>query len=124
MEAVVILPDYLHCIWTLPEGNDNFPTCWRQIKAAFSRQLPKAERRSKSQVQKVDEASGNDGFGNMRYGMARITDMTRLLRSKLMVLYHKRAAIDLSERVCVLRGSHLARYRHRAHLFLRDDNAF
>jgi REP element-mobilizing transposase RayT len=48
IEAVMILPDYLHCIWTLPEGNDDFPTRWRQIKAAFSRQLPKAERRSKS----------------------------------------------------------------------------
>jgi putative transposase len=45
MEAVVILPDHLHCIWTLPEGDDDFSTRWRQIKAAFSRQLPKTERR-------------------------------------------------------------------------------
>ena len=56
--------------------------------------------------------------------MTRITDITRLLRSTLMVLYHKRDAIDVSEHVRVLRGSHLARYRYRDHLFLRDDHAF
>lgn len=52
MEAVVILPDHLHCIWTLPLGDDDFPTRWRQIKAAFSRQPPKTERRSKSRINK------------------------------------------------------------------------
>jgi putative transposase len=33
MEAVVILPDHVHCIWTLPEGDDDFSTRWRQTKA-------------------------------------------------------------------------------------------
>jgi putative transposase len=50
MELVVILPGHLHCIRTLPEGDGDFSTRWRQIKAAFSRQLPKTERRSKSRV--------------------------------------------------------------------------
>lgn len=52
MDAVVILPDHLHCIWTLPEGDDDFSMRWRQIKAAFSRQLPKPERRSQSRLKK------------------------------------------------------------------------
>jgi putative transposase len=26
MEAIVILPDHLHCIWTLAEGDDDFST--------------------------------------------------------------------------------------------------
>jgi putative transposase len=52
MEASVILPDHLHCIWTLPEGDDEFSTHWRQIKAAFSRRLPKIERRSESRLDK------------------------------------------------------------------------
>jgi putative transposase len=50
MEAIVILPDHLHCIWMLSEGDDDFSTRWRQIKAAFSRQLPKTERRSQSRL--------------------------------------------------------------------------
>jgi REP element-mobilizing transposase RayT len=33
----VILPDHVHCIWTLPEGDDDLATRWRQIKMAFSR---------------------------------------------------------------------------------------
>ena len=35
--AWVLLPDHLHCIWKLPEGDADFPTRWRLIKARFSR---------------------------------------------------------------------------------------
>jgi putative transposase len=52
METSVILPDHLHCSWTLPEGDDDFSTRWRQVKAAFSRRLPKIERRSESRLNK------------------------------------------------------------------------
>ncbi len=31
--AVVLLPEHLHCIWRLPEGDDDYPTRWRLIKA-------------------------------------------------------------------------------------------
>jgi len=69
MEAVVILPDHLHCIWTLPEGDDDFSTRWRQIKAAFSRQLPKTERRSKSRLNK-----GERGIWQRRFWEHAIRD--------------------------------------------------
>jgi putative transposase len=35
--AVVILPDHLHMIWTLPEGDSDYPTRWRLIKSFVSR---------------------------------------------------------------------------------------
>jgi len=54
MEALVILPDHLHCIWTLPEGDDDFSTRWQQIKAAFSRDLPQTERRSESRLNRQE----------------------------------------------------------------------
>jgi putative transposase len=54
MEAVVILPDHLHCIWTLPEGDDDLSTRWRQIKAAFSCDLPQTERRSESRLNRQE----------------------------------------------------------------------
>ena len=38
-DAVVVLPDHLHAIWTLPEGDADFATRWRLIKSAFSRNL-------------------------------------------------------------------------------------
>lgn len=38
--AVCVLPDHLHCIWTLPEGDHDYPGRWRRIKSAFSRAMP------------------------------------------------------------------------------------
>jgi len=32
IDAWVLLPDHLHCIWTLPTGDDDFSTRWRLIK--------------------------------------------------------------------------------------------
>lgn len=40
--AVVILPDHLHAVWTLPEGDVDFPTRWRLIKTRFTAALPEA----------------------------------------------------------------------------------
>ena len=37
IDAFVLLPDHLHCIWTLPKGNADFSTRWRLIKSYFSR---------------------------------------------------------------------------------------
>ena len=37
LEAIVVLPDHLHTIWTLPEDDDNFAVRWRLIKSTFSR---------------------------------------------------------------------------------------
>ena len=35
IDAWVILPDHMHCLWTLPEGDADFPGRWREIKKAF-----------------------------------------------------------------------------------------
>lgn len=40
--AICVLPDHLHCVWTLPEGDADFPTRWRLIKTAFSKSLPRS----------------------------------------------------------------------------------
>jgi len=37
IDAFVLLPDHLHCIWSLPQGDDNFSTRWRLVKSYFSR---------------------------------------------------------------------------------------
>ncbi len=50
--AAVILPDHLHAIWTLPEGDADYALRWRLIKSAFSRGLPKDERISASRARK------------------------------------------------------------------------
>jgi putative transposase len=52
IDAIVVLPDHLHAIWSLPDGDADFATRWRLIKAAFSRALPKGERISPSRLRK------------------------------------------------------------------------
>ena len=37
IDAFVLLPDHLHCLWTLPPGDSDFSSRWRLIKSAFSR---------------------------------------------------------------------------------------
>lgn len=43
INAIVVLPDHLHCQWTLPAGDTDYSTRWALIKARFSRQIPKTE---------------------------------------------------------------------------------
>ena len=39
MIAICILPDHLHAIWSLPQGDGNFSLRWSMIKSGFSRGL-------------------------------------------------------------------------------------
>jgi putative transposase len=36
-DAVCLLPDHLHCIWTLPEGDSNYSLRWGEIKKLFTK---------------------------------------------------------------------------------------
>src|SRR4030067_3865110 len=36
IDAWVLLPDYLHCVWTLPDNDADFSTRWMMIKRAVS----------------------------------------------------------------------------------------
>ena len=59
-EAVVLLPDHLHTIWTLPEGGANFSVRWKEIKRLFTKsylqQIGPCEHRNESR-QKRGEAA-------------------------------------------------------------------
>jgi putative transposase len=43
IDAIVILPDHLHTVWTLPDGDSDFAVRWNLIKGSFSRGLPRGE---------------------------------------------------------------------------------
>ena len=42
VDAIVILPDHLHCLWTLPMGDSDYSGRWRSIKSSFVRKLRKS----------------------------------------------------------------------------------
>ena len=58
----VVLPEHLHALLELPEGDTNFPLRWRQIKSKFSRAIPNSEARSESRWQR-----GERGIWQRRY---------------------------------------------------------
>ena len=37
IDAIVLLPDHLHRIWTLPEGDAEYSVRWNQLKKRFTR---------------------------------------------------------------------------------------
>ena len=62
LDAMVVLPDHLHAIWTLPLNDKDYPTRWMLIKSAFSRQMMKGERRNASKMK-----IGERGIWQRRY---------------------------------------------------------
>jgi len=37
IDAMVVLPDHIHALWTLPDGDDNYSIRWSLIKSGFTR---------------------------------------------------------------------------------------
>jgi putative transposase len=52
IEAIVVLPEHLHCILSLPTGDSGFSTRWGLIKGHFSRNIEKDERISESRTKR------------------------------------------------------------------------
>jgi putative transposase len=48
--AICVLPDHLHALWALPEGDSNFAMRWSLLKSGFSRGLTVEMPRSASKV--------------------------------------------------------------------------
>ena len=44
IDAWVVLPDHVHCMWTLPEGDAHYSGRWREIKGQFSMALGRSGR--------------------------------------------------------------------------------
>lgn len=54
IDAWVVLPDHLHCIWTLPEHDADYSGRWRAIKKAFSKSIPQNEQRTAVQFKRKE----------------------------------------------------------------------
>ena len=58
LDAMVVLPDHLHCLWTLPPGDADFATRWRLIKTWFTKHCDPALRQetNRSRVARREQA--------------------------------------------------------------------
>jgi putative transposase len=43
VDAWVVLPEHMHCIWTLPDGDTNYSGRWREIKKRFTKAVSNVE---------------------------------------------------------------------------------
>src|SRR6266568_1680235 len=43
IDAMVILPEHIHAVWTLPPDDADFSVRWRLIKSYFAKSIPKQE---------------------------------------------------------------------------------
>jgi putative transposase len=53
--SACILPDHIHTIWQLPNGDADFGKRWGNIKRQFSKGLPAAESRTVSKIAKREK---------------------------------------------------------------------
>lgn len=76
IDAIVIVPDHLHCLWPLPPGDADFSVRWAHIKQACSRpgmlssshflvEFRGANIGVHHASQNENAASGSAGIGNM-----------------------------------------------------------
>ena len=72
--AICVLPDHIHAVWALPEGDADFSTRWNLIKAGFSRGLDSMPR-SASKARKREK-----GIWQRRYWEHAIRDDADLER--------------------------------------------
>jgi putative transposase len=75
IDAMVVLPDHLHCLWTLPSSDDNYPARWNQIKGAFTRSLDESAKPPIGLPQRRERA-----VWQRRYWEHRIRDDTDFAR--------------------------------------------
>ena len=69
IDAMVILPEHLHAIWTLPQGDSDYAKRWMLIKSNFSRSIPKNELINNSRMSKRER-----GIWQRRYWEHTIRD--------------------------------------------------
>ncbi len=72
-EAVCVLPDHLHTIWSLPEGDWDYPARWRKLKGIFSREY-RAGGGSRGDVNPSRQRKREAGLWQRRYWEHRIRD--------------------------------------------------
>lgn len=73
--AICVLPDHLHAVWRLPEGDSAYARRWSSIKSGFSRGLPASPDVSASKVRKREK-----GIWQRRFWEHRIRDADDLAR--------------------------------------------
>ena len=85
LKAIVLMPDHLHCIWTLPRGDWDFSSRWRLIKGEFTR---RCDRKIKEQPSFSRQRKKEQAIWQRRFWEHQITDEQDFIRHVEYVHYN------------------------------------
>ncbi len=85
--AMCLLPDHLHCIWKLPEGDADFSIRWSTIKSTFTT-LYLSENSKESPVSASRKSKRERGVWQRRFWEHQIRDETDLHRHVNYIHYN------------------------------------
>jgi putative transposase len=71
IDAIVILPEHIHCLWTLPPGDSDFSTRWRLIKSYFS---SRCDAKYKGKISASRQKKGEQAVWQRRFWEHQIKD--------------------------------------------------
>ncbi len=76
IDATVVLPDHLHCIWTLPPGDADYKTRWALSRRDFPVTYHPEKNVPEVAGKEVSVESGNADIGSIWSGITGITNGT------------------------------------------------
>ena len=85
--AIVLLPNHIHCIWTLPEDDANFSARWSCIKRLFTKQWI-ADHRDQVAVSPTRREHRECGVWQKRFWEHRIRDEEDMIRHVNYIHYN------------------------------------
>jgi putative transposase len=108
LDAICLLPEHLHCIWTLPEDDADYSTRWKEIKRLFTHDyletVGPGEQRNASRVKREEAA-----IWQRRFWEHMLRDETDL-NNHLDYIHYNPVKHGLVKRVCDWEWSSFHRY--------------
>tara|TARA_R110000787_G_scaffold83465_5_gene179641 strand:- start:1125 stop:1697 length:573 start_codon:yes stop_codon:yes gene_type:complete len=80
IDAIAVLPSVIHTIWTLPDGETNYPNRIGTLKSKFSRSQPMPAHRTTTQIKR-----GEKGIWQRHYWEHQIHDAADLARHRDLI---------------------------------------
>ena len=66
VEAICLLPDHIHTIWRLPDGDSAYPQRWNEIKGIFTKQFRDISS-DEEQISRSRQRKGEGGIWQRRF---------------------------------------------------------
>jgi len=87
VSAIVLLPDHIHCVWTLPENDADYSARWSCIKRLFTKQWI-ADHRTEAAISQTRRGHRECGVWQKRFWEHRIRDEADMIHHVNYIHYN------------------------------------